>query len=99
MKSKIFVAALIAAARLLRVEPESGWQLVAKAANLDIDTVREAWPYFNYPGTLATDLLDVFERQEGWIAKVQGRAPRQRDALAQLIDSSVVREARAFTAA
>ena len=93
-----FVAALITAARRLRVEPESGWKLVAKAANLDIDTVREAWPYFNYPGTLATDLLDVFERQEGWIAKVQGHAPRPREALARLIDGSVVREARAFTA-
>ncbi|MFZ9530246.1 MAG: hypothetical protein ACO271_11745, partial [Burkholderiales bacterium] len=61
--------------------------------------VREAWPYFNYPGTLVADLTDVFERQEGWIAKVQGRAPRTREALAGLIDSSVVREARAFTAA
>jgi len=93
-----FVAALISAARHLRVEPEAGWRLVAKAANLDIGTVREAWPYFNYPGTLAADLLDIFERQEGWIAKVQGRVPRNRQALAGLIDSSVVREARAFTA-
>lgn len=101
MRARIvaFVAALISAARRLRVEPEAGWQLVAKAANLDINTVREAWPYFNYPGTLATDLTDVFERQEGWIAKVQGRAPRTREALAGLIDSSVVRDARAFTAA
>lgn len=101
MRARIvaFVSALIAAAKLLRVEPEAGWQLVAKAANLDIETVREAWPYFNYPGTLVADLTDVFERQEGWIAKVQGRAPRTREALAGLIDSSVVREARAFTAA
>lgn len=90
-----FVRALIAAARRLKVEPELGWRLVAKAADLDIETVRAAWPHLNYPGTLAGDLLDVFERQEPWIARTQKRTPRTRDALAKLIDDSVVREARA----
>ena len=90
-----FVRAVIAAARLLRVEPEAGWRLVAKAAQLDVETVRASWPFFNYPGTLAADLLDVFLRQEPWIAKVQKRAPRSRQELAALIDESVVREARA----
>src|SRR5687767_10259751 len=73
-----FVRALIAAARRLKAEPETGWKLVAKAAGLDIDTVRGSWPCFSYPGTLAPDLLDVFERQEPWIARVQKRAPRSR---------------------
>ena len=81
--------------RRLRVEPELGWRLVAKTAEIDIATVRAAWPYFNYPGTLAADLLDVFERQEPWIARVQGRMPRARAALARLIDDSVLKEARA----
>ena len=88
-----FVRALITAAEQLKQAPESGWSLVAAAAKLDIDTVRSAWPYLNYPGTLAPDLLDVFEEQEVWIAKVQRRAPRTRDALAKLIDGSVLREA------
>ena len=97
MRQKIvaFVRALITAAQRLRVEPESGWRLVARAANLDVDTVRGAWPYLNYPGTLAADLLDIFERQEPWIARVQGRAPRTRDVLARLIDGTVLSEARA----
>ena len=90
-----FVRAVIAASRLLRVEPETGWRLVAKAAELDVETVRDSWPCFNYPGTLAADLLDVFQRQDPWIASVQKRAPRSRQALAGLIDESVVREARA----
>jgi NitT/TauT family transport system substrate-binding protein len=88
-----FVRALIAAARRLKHEPQAGWRLVARAAELDIETVRSAWPYLGYPGTLAADLLDIFERQDVWIAKVQGRAPRSRDALAKLIDDSVLREA------
>jgi len=96
MRARIvaFVRALIAAARHLKVEPEPGWRLVAKAAELDLETVRDAWPYFTYPGTLATDLLDVFAREEPWVAGLQNRAPRDRKTLATLIDDSVVREAR-----
>lgn len=88
-----FVRALIAAAQRLEQEPQTGWRLVAQAAKLDIDTVSSAWPYLTYPGTLAADLLDVFERQDVWIAKVEGREPRTREALAKLIDGSVLREA------
>ncbi len=83
------------AAQRLKREPEVGWRLVAQVAGLDIETVSSAWPWFNYPGTLATDLLDIFERQDVWIAKVQGRAPRTRAALSKLIDDSVFREASA----
>lgn len=88
-----FVRALIAAAHRLKAEPGTGQRLVAKAAGLDIATVRASWPQFRYPGTLAPDLLDVFERQEPWIAKVQGRSPRSREALAKLIDGTVLGEA------
>jgi sulfonate transport system substrate-binding protein len=90
-----FVRALMAASQRLKAAPEPGWRLVARTAELDIDTVRGAWPYLSYPGTLAADLLEVFVRQEPWLAKVQRRAPRAREALAGLIDDSVVREARA----
>jgi sulfonate transport system substrate-binding protein len=90
-----FVRALIEAARRLKAEPQAGQRLVTQEAGLDIETVRAAWPCFNYPGTLAGDLLEVFERQEPWIARVQKRAPRSREALAKLIDQSVVREAGA----
>jgi NitT/TauT family transport system substrate-binding protein len=88
-----FVRALIAATQRLKQEPEIGWRLVAEAAGLEIETVGSAWPYLDYPGTLAADLIDVFERQEVWIAKVQGRPPRTREALSKLIDESVLREA------
>jgi len=90
-----FVRALIAAARRLRVEPEAGWRLVAKAAALDVETVRDAWPYFTYPGTLATDLPELFERIDAWVAVSENRAPRSRESLARLVDDSVLREARA----
>src|SRR5688572_28281237 len=88
-----FVRSLIEAARRIKLDPAKAHALVAKHAGLDLDTVRAAWPYLDYPGTLAPDLLDVFARQEPWIARVQKRAPRLREALAKLIDNSVVREA------
>jgi NitT/TauT family transport system substrate-binding protein len=90
-----FVRALIDAAQRLKREPDRAQRLVAKAAKLDIGIVRSAWPYLSYPGALAPDLLEVFEKQEPWIAKTQKRSPRSRDALAKLIDDSVLREALA----
>jgi NitT/TauT family transport system substrate-binding protein len=91
-----FCRALSEAARRLKQEPSLGYELVADAANLDIETVSSAWPYLTYPGTLASDLLDVFEKQEVWIAKLQGRSPRSRGELSMLIDHSVLREAEAI---
>ena len=88
-----FVRALIVAAQRLKADPESGVRLVARTAGVDTETVRGAWPYLDYPGTLASDLLDIFERQEGWLAKIEARTPRSRDALSTLIDDSVLREA------
>jgi NitT/TauT family transport system substrate-binding protein len=88
-----FVRALMAAVRRLREDPASGQRLVAQAAALDLATVKSAWPYVRYPGTLAPDLLDVFEQQDVWIAKIERREPRSRGALARLIDDSVLREA------
>ena len=88
-----FVKNLITATQRLKEDPALGQRLVAQAASLDVETVRSAWPYLGYPATLAGDLLDVFERQEGWIAKLQSRSPRDRAALGTLIDDSVLREA------
>jgi NitT/TauT family transport system substrate-binding protein len=96
MRARIvaFVRALIAAAERLNEAPDEAQRLVARTADLEIDLVRAAWPCLRYPATLAPDLVDVFARQEPWIARVQGRPPRSRDTLAGLIDESVVREAR-----
>ena len=88
-----FVRALVRAARLLRESPERGQALVAKAAALDMETVTAAWPYLHYPATLAPDLLDVFDRQDAWIARNEGSEPCGRAALAKIIDASVLHEA------
>jgi NitT/TauT family transport system substrate-binding protein len=61
-----FVRALIAAAQSLNDEPEVGWRLVAQAQTGPGPSA--AWPT-SITGTLAGDLLDIFERQDVWIAR------------------------------
>jgi sulfonate transport system substrate-binding protein len=94
-----FVRGLIKATQLLKDNPEPAQRRVAEVSGLDIETVATAWPYLSYPGTLAPDLLDVLERQDAWIAKLQRRAPRPRLALAALIDDNVYRDACGVTVA
>lgn len=88
-----FVRSLVVATERLRLTPQEGWPLVAHAAQLDVQTIKDSWPYLTYPGTLAADLLDVLIPAEAWVAKETGRAPRTRAQLSTLIDASVLREA------
>jgi len=88
-----FLRALMAATRALQREPQAAQQLVADAAALDLETVRDSWPYVSYPGTLSPRLLDALVPADAWQAKHMGRAPHTREALAKLIDDSVLREA------
>ena len=46
-------------------------------------------------GALVPDLLDVLVEEDVWVAKEKGRPPRSREALARLIDASVLKEALA----
>ncbi|MEQ1772561.1 MAG: ABC transporter substrate-binding protein [Burkholderiales bacterium] len=91
-----FVRALIVATEQLQRDPQEASLLVAQAAELDIESVRNSWPYLNYPGTLSPDLLDVLLPADIWVAKETGRAPRTRGELSKLIDGSVLREALAL---
>ena len=90
-----FVRALIAATQRLQSDPRDAQVLVARAAQLDAETVKTSWPYLTYPGALADDLLDVLVHADVWVAKETGRAPRTYSDLSQCIDRSVLREALA----
>jgi NitT/TauT family transport system substrate-binding protein len=89
-----FVRALIVATEQLRHDPQEASLLVAQAAELDIESVRNSWPYLSYPGTLSPDLLDVLLPADIWVAKETGRAPRTRSELSNLINGGVLREAQ-----
>jgi NitT/TauT family transport system substrate-binding protein len=89
-----FVKALMVASERIRRDPRETWPLVAQAARLDLRSVERSWPHHTYPGTLLlSGLLDTLVEEEQWVAQETGRAPRARELLKALIDTSVVDEA------
>jgi sulfonate transport system substrate-binding protein len=87
------VRALITAARQSETAPETIWPLVAARSGYPLDLVAASWPHHRFPAALPDDLLDVLVAQETWLAAKTGRPARPREALAQLIDASVLAEA------
>ena len=91
-----YVAELIKASEDIRANPAAVWPLVAQAGGYDRPVIERAWAHHSFPALIMPDLLDVLEEEEIWLAGVEGRAPRSRDALAVLIDPSVLRDAHAL---
>jgi NitT/TauT family transport system substrate-binding protein len=86
------VRALITAARQSETAPETIWPLVAARSGYPLDLVAASWSHHRFPAALPGDLLDVLVAQETWLAAQAGRSARPREALAQLIDVSVLAE-------
>lgn len=87
------VRALITAARQSEIAPETIWPLVAARSGYPLHLVAASWPHHRFPAALPDDLLEVLVAQETWLAAQAGRPARPREALAQLIDASVLAEA------
>lgn len=90
-----FVRALRKASAEIRERPQIAWPLVAQSTGYDAALIEKVWHHEGYPGALVPDLLDVLVEEDVYLARERGRAPRSRSELAELIDSSVLREALA----
>jgi NitT/TauT family transport system substrate-binding protein len=90
-----FTKALIGASEQIRNRPEDVWPLVAKTTSYDQALISKVWNNEGFAGGLVSDLLDVLEAEEVWLAKTSNRAARTRAQLAMLIDDSVLRDALA----
>jgi sulfonate transport system substrate-binding protein len=88
-----FVRALQRATARITERPRDAWPLVAARTGYDVALIERVWHHEGYPGTLATDLLDVMVAEDVYIARERSRAPRTRAELARLVDDSVLREA------
>src|SRR3954468_7757648 len=91
-----FVRALITSSQQLRSRPEDFWPYIASKLNYPQELVSKSWPELRYAGAMVSDLLDVMEREEVWVARERNRPPRMRAQLATLIDTSVLQEALAL---
>ena len=88
-----FVREVIAASAAIRAAPALGQKQVARATGEPAAVVAASWPHQTFPATLVPDLLDTMVVEERWLAARDRRTPRDRAALAALIDTSVLVEA------
>jgi sulfonate transport system substrate-binding protein len=89
-----FLRSLIAASERIRANPREVWPLVSAKINIGEALIAKSWPHLRYAGSMASDLLNVMEEEEPWVAKERNRTPRSRAQLANLIDSSLLAEAQ-----
>jgi NitT/TauT family transport system substrate-binding protein len=91
-----FVYAVLMASDAIQTEPTRAQALVAAAGGFSPEDVRDSWRHHGFIADIPTDLLDVLEQEEQWLAAQDKRPARSRDELAQLIDTSVFAEAVAL---
>ena len=85
--------ALRTSSERLRTRPQDAWPFLASKLNYPPELIAKCWPELRYAGSIVSDLLDVMEKEEPWVAKERNRAPRSRAQLAALIDDSLLKEA------
>ena len=88
------VRAMIAASTDVRTTPSRVWPLVSSRITVPVATISDTWTHFRFNAWLPDDALDVLVEEEQWVAAQQKRAPRSRAQLQQLIDDSVLKQAR-----
>jgi sulfonate transport system substrate-binding protein len=89
---------LIGTSQEAREHPERGKLLIAAKLGLTEQFVSTVWPLFSFPASIPDDMLESMVEQEPWMAQKQNRPARSRDAIAALIDASLLREAKASPA-
>lgn len=88
-----FLRALIDAGEAIERDPEPARRLVtARTTDYPPEVIAAAWPHHRYLAGKVPDLLDVMVEEEQWLARIDGRPPRDREALARLIDYSLLDE-------
>jgi sulfonate transport system substrate-binding protein len=88
-----FVRAVAEASAALKDDPETYWPHVSSVTGFTTEEISWGWPEMEFPVRIIPDMLDVLEVEDVWVAKERNRAPRSREELARLIDSSVLEEA------
>lgn len=87
------VARIVSASGQVTSRPASVWPLTASKINVPEPTISAVWGHFRFAGGLPRDLPDVMVEEEQWVAAQQKREPRGRQAIQQLVDATVLRDA------
>jgi sulfonate transport system substrate-binding protein len=86
---------LVDTSRDAREHPERAKPLIAAKLGLTEQFVSTVWPLFSFPASIPDDLLASMVEQEPWMAQKQNRPARSPEAIAALIDTTLLRDAKA----
>jgi NitT/TauT family transport system substrate-binding protein len=89
-----FLRSLMTATGRLQSQPQEFWPYISSRLMHSVDLLERSWPQLRFTNGIASDLLDVLEEEDRWVAKERNRPPRTRAQLSTLIDSSLADEAR-----
>lgn len=93
-----FIRAMDQAIDTFKNTPEKVYQFVAQTMGMDAATVQAVWPVHKWAGTLGADmdsnLIDYMVDEDVYVASQNGRQPMTKDVIAQLVDTSVIADAR-----
>ncbi|KAK3985982.1 hypothetical protein QBC44DRAFT_249158 [Cladorrhinum sp. PSN332] len=88
-----FLRQLIKAQKIFDEDPSKVYSRVSKAVNVGVPLLQKVWPVHDWKGGIPSDLLDVLEDEDKYVAKVDNRAATSREKLKSLIDPTVLEEA------
>jgi len=86
---------LIGTSQEAREHPERAKSLIAARLGLTEQFVSTVWPLFSFPASIPDDMLASMVEQEPWMAQKQNRSARSPEAIAALIDATLLRDAKA----
>jgi sulfonate transport system substrate-binding protein len=86
---------LIGTSQEAREHPERAKPLIAAKLGLTEQFVSSVWGLFSFPASIPDDMLASMVEQEPWMAQKQNRPARSPEAIAALIDGSLLLEAKA----
>lgn len=86
---------LVDTSREAREHPERAKSLIAAKLGLTEQFVSTVWGLFSFPASIPDDMLASMVEQEPWMAQKQNRPARSPEAIAALIDATLLRDAQA----
>ncbi|TVY83870.1 hypothetical protein LSUE1_G001799 [Lachnellula suecica] len=89
-----FLRALDQAEVVFTNNASSVWPRVASAIGVNVSLLKAVWPIHTFNGTIPSDLLSFLVAEDKWVASVDRRSAMTQADLANLIDTSVLAEAR-----
>ncbi|KAI0506336.1 periplasmic binding protein-like II [Xylaria bambusicola] len=88
-----FVAALVKAEDVFRIDPEKVVARAAAAVKTNATLFREVWPVHRWTARNPLDLVDVLLEEDKYVARADGRAVMSRELLENLVDRTLLADA------